>query len=266
MARSWNGSQDMHPASISNHGNNGRLLLGSLTDRKSDWRSNSMRTTPPLSMHEPVSPQHSHHRHVNRRLDLIGDMVFGTAPLAYKGMSTKVHYKRDKEPQLVLSKLFTFSPHDDVTRRTSFSSINSDWSTTSSTVGVPYGEDYGRRSTSTLSARSVSMDDQSSDDDRSYYSNSSIYPPVLGLRSNSKRSFNSKRSRRFSQTSMENGMFQPMPLPNNNQSMIDPKPSSTPSSAASATAATATATITSHTTASADNTGGAVSLAVLCLQ
>lgn len=193
-------------------------------------------------------------------------MVFGTAPLAYKGMSTKVHYKRDKEPQLVLSKLFTFSPHDDVTRRTSFSSINSDWSTTSSTVGLPYGDDYGRRSTSTLSARSVSMDDQSSDDDRSYYSNSSIYPPVLGLRSSSKRSFNSKRSRRFSQTSMENGVFQPMPLPNNIQSIIDPNSSGTPPTAATSATATATTTTSHTTTASAENTGGAVSLAVLCLQ
>ncbi|KAI8143576.1 folliculin-interacting protein middle domain-containing protein, partial [Fennellomyces sp. T-0311] len=124
----------------------------------------------------------------SRRLDLIGDMIFGTAPLAYKGMNTKVHYKRDKDPQIVLSKLFTINPQDaDVTRRTSFSSINSDWST-------------------------------ASDDDRSHYSGYSVYPPILGLRSSSKASFNSKRSRRFSQTSMEDGVFRPMPMPGSHSS------------------------------------------------
>ena len=168
-------------------------------------------------------------------MDLIGDMIFGTAPLAYKGMNTKVHYKRDKEPQIVISKLFTINPQDaDVTRRTSFSSINSDWSTTSSIhnnnnnsnntssniMTTPIGlEHFSRRSTSTLSVRSISLDDNTSelstsdDDFKSHYSSSysnNVYPPVLGLRNNS---FNSKRSRRFSQTSMEDGIFRPMPMP-----------------------------------------------------
>lgn len=156
-------------------------------------------------------------------MDLIGDMIFGTAPLAYKGMNTKVHYKRDKDQQIVLSKLFTLNTQDsDAMRRASFSSINSDWSTTSS---VHYAatappttitaDPYAKRSVSTLS---MSLDDNaseiSSDDDKSHYSGYSFYPSTFGLRSSSRESFHSKRSRRFSQTSMEDGIFRPMPLPN----------------------------------------------------
>ncbi|KAI9490447.1 folliculin-interacting protein middle domain-containing protein [Zychaea mexicana] len=234
MARSWNGSDVFLSKAASSRGNSS--LLGSLTDRRSDYaRPSSMRTQPSFATYDnrgsPSSPQR-HHRQASRRLDLIGDMIFGTAPLAYKGMNTKVHYKRDKEPQIVLSKLFTINPQDaDVTRRTSFSSLNSDWSTTSSIAGCGGGsantatatgsvaglKHGAKRSTSTLSVRSISLDDNaselSSDDDRSHYSGYSVYPPVLGLRSSSNASFNSKRSRRFSQTSMEDGVFRPMPMP-----------------------------------------------------
>jgi hypothetical protein len=145
-------------------------------------------------------------------------MIFGTAPLAYKGMNTKVHYyKRDKDPQIVVSKLFTLNNNNnnnnninnnhhhhhhqqqqqqhqnDVTRRTSFSSINSDRSTASFNTSILTCED--------------NTSEQSSDDD--HYSTSSIYPPILGLKS----SLYTKRSRRFSQTNMENGIFSPTPLP-----------------------------------------------------
>ncbi|KAI9278908.1 folliculin-interacting protein middle domain-containing protein [Phascolomyces articulosus] len=235
MARSWNGSDGFHSSKTASGRTNS--LLGSLTDRSSSSSSNINNTRPssmrgtPSSLHDNTrgspSSLHRHHRQASRRLDLIGDMIFGTAPLAYKGMNTKVHYKRDKEPQIVISKLFTINPQDaDVTRRTSFSSINSDWSTTSSihnnsnnnnnvnTIGL---EHFARRSTSTLSVRSISLDDNASelstsdDDIKSHYSGySAVYPPVLGLRNSS---FNSKRSRRFSQTSMEDGIFRPMPMP-----------------------------------------------------
>lgn len=144
---------------------------------------------------------------------MIGDMIFGTTPLAYKGMNTKVHYKRDKEPQVVLSKLFTLNPvGTDPTRRTSFSSVNSDWSTASSTT--PTAEEYYAKS-----IQSVSLDDNgsergSSDDDKA----SRHVPSVCDLRSRQQQhSFSSKRSRRFSQTSMENGVFKPTPLPNTHE-------------------------------------------------
>ncbi|KAF7721237.1 Folliculin-interacting protein 1 [Apophysomyces ossiformis] len=176
----------------------------SLDDRRHDWRPSSMRNAATSSMQDQTT---HHHRQNNRRLDLLGDMIFGTAPLAYKGMNTKVHYKRDRDPQIVLSKLFTCSRDSDMPRRTSFSSISSDRSNASSVAGD------AKKSVSTMSTQTVSIEDnaseQSSDDDQSRYS---IYPPVLGLRS-SRRTFNSKRSQRFSQTNMENG-FRPMPLPN----------------------------------------------------
>lgn len=136
-------------------------------------------------------------------------MIFGTAPLAYKGMNTKVHYyKRDKNPQIIISKLFTLNnpaqqrgTNDiDITRRTSFSSVNSDRSITSFTANSSIcGED--------------NISEQSSDDD--HLSTASIYPPVLGLYQST------KRTRRFSQTNMENGIFSPTPLPTTRISVLE---------------------------------------------
>ncbi|KAG1445076.1 hypothetical protein G6F56_010042 [Rhizopus delemar] len=117
----------------------------------------------------------SDHRQINRKLDLTGEMIFGTAPLAYKGMNTKIHYyKRDKHPQIIISKLFTLNNINQ--RRTSFSSVSSDFSSL-------YFED------------NISE----SDEDGHLY-----YPPILGLQI--------KRNRRFSQTNIEN-VFSPTPLP-----------------------------------------------------
>lgn len=134
-------------------------------------------------------------------------MIFGTAPLAYKGMNTKVHYyKRDKNPQIIISKLFTLNNTQsqqqrelDITRRTSFSSVNSDRSTTSFTANSSVCED--------------NISEQSSDDD--HFSTASIYPPVLGLYQST------KRTRRFGQTNMENGVFSPTPLPTTRISAIE---------------------------------------------
>ncbi|KAI9013355.1 folliculin-interacting protein middle domain-containing protein [Phycomyces nitens] len=212
MARSWNGNQLQALTGRVN------LEMDSLIGRRQDFKPHSLRATPSLSMHDQGASHQQ--RQANRRLDLIGDMIFGTAPLAYKGMNTKVHYKRDKDPQIVLSKLFTLHPRDsEGGRRTSFSSINSDRSTTSSRSGF-YGDET-KRSVSAMSMQSVSMEDTTSEqssDDESRYS-ASIYPPILGLRTHSRRSFWSKRSRRFSQTTLENGTFRPMPLPSSRLSV-----------------------------------------------
>ena len=115
-------------------------------------------------------------------------------------MNTKIHYyKRDKSPQIIVSKLFTLNSvyqhhhaqqHLDSPRRRSFSSINSDRSSF--------------MANSSLCEDNVS--EQSSDDDH-FSISSSIYPPVVGLCQST------KRTRRFSQTNMENGSFSPTPLP-----------------------------------------------------
>lgn len=163
-----------------------------------------MRTMPSLSI-STNKPQ-SNRQNNNRKLDLTGEMIFGTAPLAYKGMNTKVHYyKRDKNPQIIISKLFTLNNTqqnkdiDNITRRTSFSSINSDRSTASFTANTSFCED--------------NISEQSSDDD--HFSTASIYPPVLGLYQST------KRTRRFSQTNMENGVFNPTPLPTTRISALE---------------------------------------------
>ncbi|KAI9274227.1 folliculin-interacting protein middle domain-containing protein [Sporodiniella umbellata] len=152
------------------------------------WNDNRIKSnTGPGTTSMSFQPKHQHgymktmpslseQRHSNRKLDLIGDMIFGTAPLAYKGMNTKIHYyKRDRHPQIIISKLFTLN-NSHSQRRASFSSINSDFS-------------------------SLCFDDtlSESDDDGHLY-----YPPILGLRI--------KRNRRFGQTNMET-TFSPTPLP-----------------------------------------------------
>ncbi|KAI7875535.1 folliculin-interacting protein middle domain-containing protein [Mucor mucedo] len=198
MARSWNGSQ-AHNSGRAN------MEVGSFKDQRHDWRPSYMRTMPSLSISD--QNQQNNHRQSNRKLDLTGEMIFGTAPLAYKGMNTKVHYyKRDKNPQIIISKLFTLNNTQsqqqrdlDITRRTSFSSVNSDRSTTSFTANSSVCDD--------------NISEQSSDDD--HFSTASIYPPVLGLYQST------KRTRRFSQTNMENGVFSPTPLPTTRISAIE---------------------------------------------
>lgn len=211
LARSWNGSQQIHTVSTTSRAN---MEIGSFKDQRHDWRPSYMRTMPSLSTSSDQN-QHNTHRQGHRKLDLTGEMIFGTAPLAYKGMNTKVHYyKRDKNPQIIISKLFTLNnTHSqqqqqqqqrdnnniDITRRTSFSSINSDRSTTSFTAASSFCED--------------NASEQSSDDD--HFSTASIYPPVLGLYQST------KRTRRFSQTNMENGIFNPTPLPTTRISVLE---------------------------------------------
>lgn len=123
-------------------------------------------------------------------------MIFGTAPLAYKGMNTKIHYyKREKNPQIIISKLFTMNNpqnRNENIRRPSFSSINSDRSTTSFIVNSSLGDD--------------NASEQSSDDD--HYSSYYIHPPIATTLHQS-----TKRIRKFDITNMENGSFNPTPLP-----------------------------------------------------
>lgn len=151
-------------------------------------------------------------------------MIFGAAPLAYKGMSTKIHYKRDKHPQIVLTNLFTINPRElenQPIRRGSFSSVNSDMSFSSS-ASSPFIDSqlFGPRLSNrpSISRPQSIVDDSpelSSDDESSRYSSVSPFAEQLFGRSpKSRRSLNNKRSRRFSQTSIEDGTFNPTPLPN----------------------------------------------------
>ncbi|KAH8550640.1 folliculin-interacting protein middle domain-containing protein [Umbelopsis sp. PMI_123] len=217
MSRSWNGSQLHTIASRANE------IVGSLAEgrRSSDFRSYSVKTLPTVSSHDGISQQRKQYR----KLDIIGDMIFGATPLAYKGTSTKIHYKRDKHPQIILTNLFTINPRElenQPMRRGSFSSVNSDMSFSSSASG-PYMDGttiFGPRLSHRppISRPHSILDDSpelSSDDESSRYSSVSPSAEQLYGRSpKSRRSLNSKRSRRFSQTSIEDGTFNPTPLPN----------------------------------------------------
>ncbi|KAI9282210.1 folliculin-interacting protein middle domain-containing protein [Sporodiniella umbellata] len=140
------------------------------------WNDNRIKSGSRQPAYRRTMTSLSDHRHNNRKLNLTGEMIFGTAPLAYKGMNTKIHYyKRDKHPQIIVSKLFMLN-NSNSQRRASFSSISSDFSSL-------YFED------------AISE----SDEDGHLY-----YPPILGL--------HIKRNRRFSQTNLET-VFHPTPLP-----------------------------------------------------
>jgi hypothetical protein len=163
-------------------------------------------------------------------IDLIGEMMFGAVPLSYKGMTTKIHFIKSPKPQILLTKLFSINRADfesnSLGRRSSFSSTSSDTSVSSSTQGsianiikqkyATHSDDYS----------------ESSDDDsfRIIPANPSSFfhhgPPILGLRTSGisvsstsslstspRNNFTNRRMRRYSQTSMENGVFNPTPLP-----------------------------------------------------
>ncbi|KAJ2959441.1 hypothetical protein NQZ79_g5074 [Umbelopsis isabellina] len=216
VSRSWNGSQLHTIASRAND------VASSLAEgrRSTDFQSYSVKTLPAVSGHDSLSQQRKQYR----KLDIIGDMIFGAAPLAYKGMSTKIHYKRDNQPQIILTNLFTINPRElenQPVRRGSFSSVNSDMSFSSS-ASSPYFDSqlFGPPLTHrpSMSRPQSIIDDSpelSSDDESSRYSSvSPMADQIFGRSPKPRRSLNSKRSRRFSQTSIEDGTFNPTPLPN----------------------------------------------------
>lgn len=176
---------------------------------------------------------------IAHNIDLIGEMMFGAVPLSYKGMTTKIHFIKSPKPQILLTKLFSINPTDFESnspgRRSSFSSISSDTSLSSSTQGsIAINNESHNFIKQKCGSNPIYSDDYSeSSDDESFriiptYPSSFFHhgPPILGLRtsgisisstsslSTSPRSnFTNRRMRRYSQTSMENGIFNPTPLP-----------------------------------------------------
>jgi len=49
----------------------------------------------------------------NHNFELLGEIMFGTAPIAYKGVITKVHLLKIPQPQIVWTKLFSISAFDE---------------------------------------------------------------------------------------------------------------------------------------------------------
>ncbi|CAG8840732.1 15175_t:CDS:1, partial [Racocetra persica] len=154
------------------------------------------------------------------------------------GMTTKIHFMDSPKPQILLTKLFSINPSDLESnpsgRRGSFSSTSSDTSLSSSAQGSAMTTNGSRNASK--ESNSIFFDDFSEfgDDDSfravpSYASLPSSFridPSIHGLRvsgasvisapspSTSPRiAFANRRLRRFSYTSMENGIFNPTPLP-----------------------------------------------------
>ncbi|GES99646.1 folliculin-interacting protein 2 isoform X2 [Rhizophagus clarus] len=222
-----------HPPHYHHH------ILDNDNKRKSfdSINKSSIRTLPP-SMNRNSHALFSQ-RKIAHNIDLIGEMMFGAVPLSYKGMTTKIHFIKSPKPQILLTKLFSINSTDFESnspgRRSSFSSISSDTSLSSSTQGsIAINNESRNFIKQKCGSNPIYSDDYSeSSDDESVriiptYPSSLFHhgPPILGLRtsgnsisstsslSTSPRSnFTNRRMRRYSQTSMENGIFNPTPLP-----------------------------------------------------
>ncbi|RKO86467.1 hypothetical protein BDK51DRAFT_52851 [Blyttiomyces helicus] len=105
-------------------------------------------------------------RKFGNNFDLLGEMIFGAVPLTSKGVTTKVHYFRSPQAQVLVTKLFTLAFHPDAdddsgtpagsdddssafstlierterrARSASISSFQSQWSDAYSDAGDGYG-------------------------------------------------------------------------------------------------------------------------------
>ncbi|CAG8557495.1 2959_t:CDS:10 [Acaulospora morrowiae] len=144
-------------------------------------------------------------RKAAHNIDLICEMMFGTVPLSYKGMTTKIHYIKSPKPQILLTKLFSINPSNLETNvpksnqmtNLTFSGYRSGSSDEDPFHAISSPSMYNSgQSTFGLRNNSLTLNSSSS----------------LSL-STSTTTFHHRRIRRFSQTSIENGIFNPTPLP-----------------------------------------------------
>ncbi|KAF9905675.1 Folliculin-interacting protein 1, partial [Lobosporangium transversale] len=151
---------------------------------------------------------------------IIPKLMFGTTPLAYKGSSTKIHLLNEPM-QIMLTKTFSIHPTDVMaytvasTRRGSFSSNNSN--NTVEITGLSTISGHGDYRSHPRASRPMTAFIPESAYTREESKNgavSSSLPNASPLRTRTSRpGFDVRRLRRASQTSMENGTFNPMPLP-----------------------------------------------------
>ncbi|KAG0293750.1 Folliculin-interacting protein 1 [Linnemannia gamsii] len=180
----------------------------------------------------PINLTGSQTVHVRRTTKLIPSIIpklmFGTTPLAYKGSTTKIHLLNEPA-QIMMTKTFSIHPTDVMaytvasTRRGSFSSNNSANTTTAevnymSTIsghGDYRSHPRASRPMTAFIPESAYTRERDRDRDESRNGNiSSSLPNASHIRTRSSRpGFDIRRLRRASQTSMENGTFNPTPLP-----------------------------------------------------
>lgn len=149
--------------------------------------------------------------------------MFGTTPLAYKGSTTKIHLLSEPA-QIMLTKTFSIHPTDVMahtsasTRRGSFSSNNSSSNNTTEISGLSTISGHGdyrshprasRPMTAFIPESAYTYDPSRNGQVSSSMPNASYIRPSKSARPG----FDTRRLRRASQTSMENGTFNPTPLP-----------------------------------------------------
>ncbi|KAG0299290.1 Folliculin-interacting protein 2 [Dissophora globulifera] len=155
---------------------------------------------------------------------IVPKLMFGTTPLAYKGSSTKIHLLNEPA-QIMLTKTFSIHPTDVMaytaasTRRGSFSSSNS--TSTVEVSGMSTISGHGDYRSHPRASRPMTAfipesayTSSSRDDSKNNGAVSSSLPNSSNVKVRTPRpGFDARRMRRASQTSMENGTFNPMPLP-----------------------------------------------------
>ncbi|KAG0353581.1 Folliculin-interacting protein 1 [Podila minutissima] len=154
---------------------------------------------------------------------LVPKLMFGTTPLAYKGSTTRIHLLTEPA-QIMLTKTFSIHPNDIVafnsasTRRGSFSSnTSSNTAEMSGLSGLSTVSGIGDFRSMSRASRPIPTfipDPAYTRDDFRNGSISSSMPNSSSMRPRAARpGFSIRRLRRASQTSMENGTFNPTPLP-----------------------------------------------------
>ncbi|CAO3564891.1 unnamed protein product [Mortierella alpina] len=154
---------------------------------------------------------------------IIPKLMFGTTPLAYKGSTSKIHLLSEPA-QIMLTKTFSIHPTDVMahtsasTRRGSFSSNNSSSNNTTEVSGLSTISGHGdyrshprasRPMTAFIPESAYTHDPSRNGQVSSSMPNASLIRPSKSARPG----FDTRRLRRASQTSMENGTFNPTPLP-----------------------------------------------------
>ncbi|KAF9559196.1 Folliculin-interacting protein 1 [Mortierella alpina] len=154
---------------------------------------------------------------------IIPKLMFGTTPLAYKGSTTKIHLLSEPA-QIMLTKTFSIHPTDVMaytsasTRRGSFSSNNSSGNNTTEISGLSTISGHGDYRSHPRASRPMTAFIPESaythDPSRNGHMSSSM-PNASHIRPSrtARPGFDTRRLRRASQTSMENGTFNPTPLP-----------------------------------------------------
>ncbi|ORX85704.1 hypothetical protein BCR32DRAFT_265453 [Anaeromyces robustus] len=112
-AKTYSSSSSLSTSDKHSYSKPGSLSLIYKTPRRyshygNDKHSQSWTSNEFNNEHSPIYKKRSNHN-----FELLGEIMFGTAPIAYKGVITKVHLLKIPQPQIVWTKLFSISAFDE---------------------------------------------------------------------------------------------------------------------------------------------------------